>query len=479
MKAIILSHERGGSYVLDSEGDYHFVKKHTSHPIGSEIEFYHQSRRRRFAAVAVVSCFALAVLLGVFTWLWDPGNNAESYFIYLSINPSVELSFNNQDELKAAKPLNDDGVALLEELTLQGSPGDVVIALLKEAIRKGYLNDQSDFPLVFITITADNDDISTAIMNAINIAINKNNLQNIVIVETDNMDLRSRADELGVSPGMLKLAEQLFACDQSVPVDEIAKMSIEDLALALRDSNAFPHGHVWGEWVVTTLPTCDDPGEETRVCANDPSHVETRGISALDHVWGGWVVTTLPTCGDPGEETRVCVNDPSHVETRSISALGHVWGGWVVTTLPTCDDPGEETRVCANDPSHVETRSISALGHAWDEGVVTNPTDVSDGFRTFTCLNCGETYSIVLPKITQEGFSVDAFIKKLNGNNNELTITVVEYGIDSISGEPTVTTYTAIFNIINNPGDRTYDVGPCKVFVSISGNTINVIRIEP
>ena len=399
MKAIILSHERGGSYVLDSEGDYHFVKKHTSHPIGSEIEFYHQSRRRRFAAVAVVSCFALAVLLGVFTWLWDPGNNAESYFIYLSINPSVELSFNNQDELKAAKPLNDDGVALLEELTLQGSPGDVVIALLKEAIRKGYLNDQSDFPLVFITITADNDDISTAIMNAINIAINKNNLQNIVIVETDNMDLRSRADELGVSPGMLKLAEQLFACDQSVPVDEIAKMSIEDLALALRDSNAFPHGHVWGEWVVTTLPTCDDPGEETRVCANDPSHVETR--------------------------------------------------------------------------------SISALGHAWDEGVVTNPTDVSDGFRTFTCLNCGETYSIVLPKITQEGFSVDAFIKKLNGNNNELTITVVEYGIDSISGEPTVTTYTAIFNIINNPGDRTYDVGPCKVFVSISGNTINVIRIEP
>lgn len=43
-------------------------------------------------------------------------------------------------------------------------------------------------------------------------------------------------------------------------------------------------GHDWGEWTVTKEPTYDEAGEETRVCNNDPSHVETRSIAALKGV---------------------------------------------------------------------------------------------------------------------------------------------------------------------------------------------------
>lgn len=43
-------------------------------------------------------------------------------------------------------------------------------------------------------------------------------------------------------------------------------------------------GHDWGEWTVTKEPTYDEAGEETRVCNNDPSHVETRPIAALKGV---------------------------------------------------------------------------------------------------------------------------------------------------------------------------------------------------
>ena len=639
MKAVVMSHEHGGSYVLCSNGDFRFAKGYTSRSVGAEVEIESQPLGGHFKIVAMAACLVIAVILGVFASLWHPWNKAENYFIYIDINPSVELTYNHQNELKTVKPLNDDSVTLLDGLMLQGPPEKVVIALLQEATRKGYLDENGDPPYVFITVTAKDDATAKAIMCAIVLALNEYNMQGIAVVEVDNMDLRCRADELGVPPGKLKLAEKLFALDQSVPIDEIVKMSVEDLAIALKAQDALSHSHVWGGWVVTTPPTCATVGKETRVCANDPSHIETRNISALDHAWGvwavtlaptcdaagietrvcannsshvetrnipalghawggwvvttpatcdavgvetrvcannpshvetrsipalghawggwvvttpatcdtigietricandpshietrsipaldhawgGWVVTTPPTCDAVGTETRVCANDPSHIEIRSIPALDHAWGGWVVTTPPTCDNVGIETRICANDPSHIETRSVAALGHvwgawgvtlaptcdavgietricfndpshietreipalghAWDDGVVIDPTDTSDGLRVFTCNICGETYSITLPQITSDGLSVDASIKKLSGNNNLLTIVVTEHTTDDGTGDPITVEYSAEFNIINNPTDKIYDVGPYKVFVSITGNTISTIRIEP
>ena len=40
-------------------------------------------------------------------------------------------------------------------------------------------------------------------------------------------------------------------------------------------------GHAWGEWKVTREPTDTDKGEEQRVCANDPTHIETREIASF------------------------------------------------------------------------------------------------------------------------------------------------------------------------------------------------------
>ena len=51
--------------------------------------------------------------------------------------------------------------------------------------------------------------------------------------------------------------------------------------------------------------------------------LETEEIPATGHAWGEWVQTKAPTCTEAGEAQRVCANNPSHVETRSVAALGH------------------------------------------------------------------------------------------------------------------------------------------------------------
>ncbi|MCL2121402.1 MAG: InlB B-repeat-containing protein, partial [Clostridiales bacterium] len=148
----------------------------------------------------------------------------------------------------------------------------------------------------------------------------------------------------------------------------------------------------------TTPAECEIAGVETRECANNPAHTETRAIAALGHAWGDWAITTPAECEIDGVETRVCANDSSHTETRTIAALGHAWGDWAITTPAECEIAGVETRECANNPAHTETRAIAALGHAWGEGSVTiAPTETKYGERSFTCENCGETRTEPIP----------------------------------------------------------------------------------
>ena len=147
-------------------------------------------------------------------------------------------------------------------------------------------------------------------------------------------------------------------------------------------------GHNWGNWTETTAPSCETAGEETRVCANDANHTETREIAALGHNWGNWTTTTPATCETPGEKTRTCKNDSNHTETEVIPALSHNWGEWTETTAPSCETAGEETRVCQNDPSHTETREVTALGHNWEWVTDTEATYEEAGEKHEECSVC-------------------------------------------------------------------------------------------
>jgi len=80
MKAIIFSHDhdRGGSYVMDPEGCFHFVKGFSSHPIGTEIEIktrqteLNQKILKNFRKIAsVAACFLVVLSLGYFTLMWN------------------------------------------------------------------------------------------------------------------------------------------------------------------------------------------------------------------------------------------------------------------------------------------------------------------------------------------------------------------------------------------------------------------------
>ncbi|MBQ7117121.1 MAG: hypothetical protein IJN88_02815 [Clostridia bacterium] len=114
--------------------------------------------------------------------------------------------------------------------------------------------------------------------------------------------------------------------------------------------------------------TCTEAGVEDAVKCAECGYVVSGGntIKAKGHSMGAWSVTTAPTCEAKGVETRSCTVCGAP-ETRDVAATGHVsWTAWTVTTAPTCDAKGVETRTCVCGKA--ETRDVPATGHPDADG---------------------------------------------------------------------------------------------------------------
>ena len=81
------------------------------------------------------------------------------------------------------------------------------------------------------------------------------------------------------------------------------------------------HQHTWGAWQISTQPTCDVLGIETRECAC--GSVETKLIPAKSHIYGDFVVLKTETCSEDGWKYHVC-DYCDHIEFVIIHAK-HIW----------------------------------------------------------------------------------------------------------------------------------------------------------
>ena len=225
------------------------------------------------------------------------------------------------------------------------------------------------------------------------------------------------------------------------------------------------HSHSYDDGVVTTEPTCTQPGVKTFTCSGCngtyTEEVAALGHSYTDtvisptteaegytehvcsrcgdtyrdsyveklqtehtHSYGDGVVTTEPTCTQPGVKTFTCVRgDDSY--TEEVAALGHSYGDGVVTTEPTCTQPGVKTFTCVRgDDSYTE--EIPAKGHEYTETVVA-PTLTSDGYTLHECKNCDYSFrDNIVPKLELKTLPAPTLSDSswLKGSTAGLTLTV-------------------------------------------------------
>ena len=145
--------------------------------------------------------------------------------------------------------------------------------------------------------------------------------------------------------------------------------------------------------VPASAPSCDESGNKEywlcSVCGkyfadeqgtNEISKTDVV-IPALGHDFGDWTVTTAPTCELEGAETRACSRCDA-TESRPVPALGHSYGtpSYVWTQGSDCYLVTGKV-VCVRDDSHVIEETVTAV-----YAVITEPANGVPGLGRYTAV---------------------------------------------------------------------------------------------
>ena len=143
--------------------------------------------------------------------------------------------------------------------------------------------------------------------------------------------------------------------------------------------------HAYGDWVVTTEPTCEGEGVQTKTCPVCGDK-QTQAVQAKGHSYTS-EETKAPTCTEKGEKTYTCACGDTY--TEEIAATGHTLTQ-VDAKAPTCTEAGYEAYEYCSVCDYTTYKEVAATGHSYEE-VVTAPTCTEKGYTTYTCA-CGDTY---------------------------------------------------------------------------------------
>ena len=118
--------------------------------------------------------------------------------------------------------------------------------------------------------------------------------------------------------------------------------------------------HKWGEWVITTEPTCQTTGSKYLACTVcDYKIIETIPVDPNAHsiasIWTNdennhWHECTIDGCDEKFEVT------------------GHIMGEWVITLEPTCKTTGSKYHACTvcEYQTNEEVIPINPDAHTWN-----------------------------------------------------------------------------------------------------------------
>ena len=154
-------------------------------------------------------------------------------------------------------------------------------------------------------------------------------------------------------------------------------------------------GHTWGEWKHDAA-TAEASATHTRVCGKDASHTQTKACDFTSQV------TQNQTAVLPEITTYTCKDCGYSYTAETKPALGHThkYGA------PVADYTSGEAFVEGKDYTHTATctgegtcsQPTKTDKCTFNNGVETKAATCTEpGVKTFTCTECGGTYTVAIP----------------------------------------------------------------------------------
>lgn len=153
--------------------------------------------------------------------------------------------------------------------------------------------------------------------------------------------------------------------------------------------------HNWGEWKHDDA-TAKADSKHTHICLNDASHTESEACNFISKV------TQQQTADQPEITTYTCKDCGYSYTEETKPALGHTHN----YGAPVADYTSGEAFVEGKDYTHTATctgegtcsQPTKTDKCTFDNGVETKAATCTEpGVKTFTCTECGGTYTVAIP----------------------------------------------------------------------------------
>lgn len=212
-------------------------------------------------------------------------------------------------------------------------------------------------------------------------------VENNVVIPATNNHTPAAAVKENVKPATCETAEtydSVVYC--SVCGQEISRTQMTGEAAL---------GHKWGEWKHDDS-TAKADSKHTRTCANDATHTDSAACNFTSQV------TQNQTADQPEITTYTCKDCGYSYTEETKPALGHTHN----YGAPVADYTSGEAFVEGKDYTHTATCTGEGTCSqptkndkcTFDNGVETKAaTCTEDGVKTFTCSDCGGTYTVAIP----------------------------------------------------------------------------------
>ncbi|PTM59825.1 anti-sigma factor domain-containing protein [Desmospora activa] len=263
-KGMVMEVSRRHYVVLTPEGRFIKVpKQDAAAEIGQEITFELEKQfflplnlpRKAILAGGVAAMMVIMTIL--LPLMWAPTQAHAETYIYIDLNPSLELGLDKKSRVVEVRAFNSTGEQLIQELDWKGVPAKrLVVQLLNRARQQGYLEPNERILVSQIAIEPKDAEVSRSTLSEIEESIGTDTELSQSKVDLYTLPLpdmlKAEAEKNDLSPS--KYAVWLLAKRNGLdlPPEELVGLSMTelmelvDLTPILRNP---PSKEEWEEWI--------------------------------------------------------------------------------------------------------------------------------------------------------------------------------------------------------------------------------------
>ncbi len=230
-------------------------------------------RKRRYAPWLAAACLVL-VLAGAFG-LYSRQNTASvASIVSLDVNPSIEMKLNKDARVVSVTALNQDAVAILDDMDLKGADVNVAVnALVGSLLKHGYVDELANSILVTVedSDSARGAALQQTLSQEINDILSAASVNAAVLSQTVSADstLQAKADQYGISLGKATLIQSLVDQSTHLTFEELVGLTVNELNLLASNPT-------------TTLTSVSSTGS-----ASDGAYIGTEAAQAAAYAHAG------------------------------------------------------------------------------------------------------------------------------------------------------------------------------------------------